>query len=53
VTELRHSVDAMRAVMFEGQTLASPDVLRDVLVLAGFCVLVIVAASATLRRTVA
>jgi len=50
---LTYAVDAMRAVMLEGQTLASPDVLRDVLVLAGFCVLVIVAASATLRRTVA
>lgn len=50
---LTYAVDALRAVMLEGQTLASSQVLLDVGVLAGFTVLVLLAGTATLRRTVA
>jgi ABC-2 type transport system permease protein len=53
VLPLTYAVDGLRAVMLEGQTLASMQVQVDVGVLAGFTLLVVVAASATLRRTVA
>jgi ABC-2 type transport system permease protein len=53
VLPLTYAVDALRAVMLEGRTLASSDLLVDLGVLAGFCVLVITAAAATLRREVA
>ena len=53
VLPLTYAVDALREVMLRGAGLDSGFVLRDVAVLAGFCVLVIVAASATLRREVA
>ena len=53
VLPLTYAVDALREVMLRGAGLDSGLVLRDVAVLAGFCVLVIVAASATLRREVA
>jgi ABC-2 type transport system permease protein len=53
VLPLTYAVDALRAVMLEGRTLASSDLLLDLGVIAGFCVLVLVAASATLRREVA
>ncbi len=50
---LTYAVDALRIVMLEGRGLASQALLLDLGVLAGFCLLVIVAASATLRREVA
>ncbi len=53
VLPLTYAVDALREVMLRGAGLDSGMVVRDVAVLAGFCVLVIVAASATLRREVA
>ncbi len=53
VLPLTYAVDALREVMLRGAGLDSSVVLRDVAVLVGFCVLVIVAASATLRREVA
>ena len=53
VLPLTYAVDAMRAIMLEGQSLASSDIVRDVLILAGFGLVVLVAASTTLRRTVA
>ncbi len=53
VLPLTYAVDALRAVMLEGRTLASGDLLLDLGVLAGFCAVVIVAAAATLRREVA
>jgi ABC-2 type transport system permease protein len=53
VLPLTYAVDALREVMLRGAGLDAGLVLRDVAVLAGFCVLVIVAASATLRREVA
>jgi ABC-2 type transport system permease protein len=53
VLPLTYAVDALRGVMLEGRTLASPTLQLDIGVLAVFCVLVMLAASATLRRTVA
>jgi ABC-2 type transport system permease protein len=50
---LTYAVDALRDVMLRGADLSTPDVVRDVAVLGGFCALVIVAAAATLRREVA
>jgi len=50
---LTYAVDALRAIMLEGANLASDVILRDVAVLAGFTVLMVVAAAATLRRRVA
>jgi ABC-2 type transport system permease protein len=50
---LTYAVDALRAVMLEGQSLASSQVLLDTAVLAAFVVVVLAAAGATLRRTVA
>jgi ABC-2 type transport system permease protein len=53
VLPLTYAVDALREVMLKGADLASEVVVRDVAVLAGFCLLAIVAAAATLRREVA
>ncbi|HLE59686.1 MAG TPA: ABC transporter permease [Candidatus Limnocylindria bacterium] len=53
VLPLTYAVDALRSVMLEGADLASGVVLTDVAVLAAFCVATILAAAATLRRTVA
>jgi ABC-2 type transport system permease protein len=53
VLPLTYAVDALRSVMLEGRGLGSDALLLDLGVLAGFCVLVIVAAAATLRREVA
>lgn len=53
VLPLTYAVEALRAIMLEGADLASEVILRDVAVLAGFTVLMIVAAAATLRRRVA
>ncbi|HEX2142179.1 MAG TPA: ABC transporter permease, partial [Candidatus Limnocylindria bacterium] len=50
---LTYAVDGLRAVMLEGRSLASTALLVDLGVLAGFCVLVIAAAAATLRREIA
>jgi ABC-2 type transport system permease protein len=53
VLPLTYAVDALREVMLRGADLATAVIQRDIAVLAGFCVLVIVAAAATLRREVA
>ena len=53
VLPLTYAVNGLRAVMLEGAGLASNGVLLDVAVLAAFCVATILAAAATLRRTVA
>ncbi len=53
VLPLTYAVDALRGVMLEGRTLASSALQLDLAVLAGFCLLVIAAAAATLRREVA
>jgi ABC-2 type transport system permease protein len=50
---LTYAVDALRDVMLRGADLGSADVVRDIVVLAAFCVVVILAAAATLRREVA
>lgn len=50
---LTYAVDALREVMLRGADLASSAVQLDLAVLAGFCLLVVVAAAATLRREVA
>jgi ABC-2 type transport system permease protein len=50
---LTYAVDALREVMLRGADLASSTVQLDVAVLAGFFVLAVVAAAATLRREVA
>ncbi|HEX5039179.1 MAG TPA: ABC transporter permease [Candidatus Limnocylindria bacterium] len=53
VLPLTYAVDALQEVMLRGADLSSATVQRDIAVLAGFCVLVIGAASLTLRREVA
>jgi ABC-2 type transport system permease protein len=53
VLPLTYAVNGLRAVMLEGAGLGSNGVLLDVAVLAAFCVATILAAAATLRRTVA
>ena len=53
VLPLTYAVDALREVMLRGADLASEAVQLDLAVLGGFCVLVIVAGAATLRRQVA
>lgn len=50
---LTYAVSALRAVMLQGATLASPALRADLAVLAGFCTLLIVLAALTLRRRVA
>lgn len=49
---LTYAVDALRSVMLEGRGLDSTALLVDLAVLAGFALLALLAASATLRRTV-
>lgn len=53
VLPLTYAVNGLRAVMLEGAGLGSSNVQLDVAVLAAFCVVTILAAAATLRRTVA
>jgi ABC-2 type transport system permease protein len=53
VLPLTYAVDALRDVMLRGADLASSSVQLDLAVLGGFCVLVVLAAAATLRREVA
>jgi ABC-2 type transport system permease protein len=53
VLPLTYAVSALRAVMIQGATLASPRLGFDLAVLAGFALLLIVLAAATLRRRVA
>ena len=53
VLPLTYAVDALREVMLRGADLATAAVQFDLAVLAGYCVLAILAASATLRREVA
>lgn len=53
VLPLTYAVDALREVMLRGADLAASSVQLDLAVLGGFCVLVIVAGAATLRREVA
>lgn len=53
VLPLTYAVNGLRSVMLEGAGLGSSTVLLDVAVLAVFCVATILAAAATLRRTVA
>ena len=50
---LTYAVDALREVMLRGADLASPSIQLDLAVLGGFCVVVVIAAAATLRREVA
>lgn len=50
---LTYAVDGLRLVMLEGRGLESASLLLDLGVLAGFAVLVLLAASMTLRREVA
>lgn len=53
VLPLTYAVDALREVMLRGADLAAASVQLDLAVLGGFCILVIVAGAATLRREVA
>jgi len=53
VLPLTYAVDALRDVMLRGADLTSASVQLDLAVLGGFCVLVVLAAAATLRREVA
>jgi ABC-2 type transport system permease protein len=53
VLPLTYAVDALKEVMLRGADLASASVQLDLAVLAAFCVIVVGAASLTLRREVA
>ncbi|HSM38872.1 MAG TPA: ABC transporter permease [Candidatus Limnocylindrales bacterium] len=53
VLPLTYAVDGLRAVMLEGRGLESATLLLDLAVLGGFAVLMLLAASLTLRREVA
>jgi ABC-2 type transport system permease protein len=53
VLPLTYAVDGLRNVMLKGAGLDSPSLQLDGAVVGGFCVLMIVAAGATLRRRVA
>ena len=53
VLPLTYAVDALRDVMLRGADLASSSVQLDLAVLGAFCVVVVLAAAATLRREVA
>ncbi|HEX6128333.1 MAG TPA: ABC transporter permease [Candidatus Limnocylindria bacterium] len=53
VMPLTYAVDGLKAIMLEGRGLESGGLLTDLAVLAGFAVLALLAASTTLRRTVA
>jgi ABC-2 type transport system permease protein len=50
---LTYAVDAMREVMLKGADLGSTVLVRDIGILGGFCLLVIIAAAGTLRREIA
>jgi len=52
VLPLTYAVDALRSVMLEGRGLETTSLVIDLVVLAGFAILALLAASATLRRTV-
>jgi len=52
VMPLTYAVDALRSVMLEGRGLGDTSLVIDLVVLAGFALLALLAASATLRRTV-
>jgi ABC-2 type transport system permease protein len=52
VMPLTYAVDALRSVMLEGRGLETTSLVIDLVVLAGFAILALLAASATLRRTV-
>ena len=53
VLPLTYAVDGMRDIMVKGADLTSPPLLLDAGVVAGFCILLIAAGSATLRRSLA
>ena len=53
VLPLTYAVSGLRDVMLKGADLTSPSLLLDVGVVAGFCVLLIAAGTATLRRRIA
>ena len=53
VLPLTYAVDGMRDIMVKGADLTSPPLLLDAGVVAGFCVLLIAAGTATLRRRLA
>jgi len=53
VLPLTYAVDGLRAVMIRGAGISSSALQLDLVVVAGFCVLVVVLASLTLRRRVA
>jgi ABC-2 type transport system permease protein len=53
VLPLTYAVYGMRDVMLKGSGLTSPALLLDALIVLGFCVLLIGAAGATLRRRIA
>jgi ABC-2 type transport system permease protein len=53
VLPLTYAVNGLRDVMLKGADLTWPSLQLDVVVVAGFCVLVIVASIATLRRRIA
>ena len=50
---LTYAVSALRAVMIQGATLATPGLRLDLAVMCGFCVLLISLAGVSLRRRVA
>src|SRR5207302_1371050 len=50
ILPLTYAVDGMRDIMVKGADLTSPSLLLDAGVVAGFCVLLIAAGTATLRR---
>jgi len=52
VLPLTYAVDGLKAVMLEGRGLESSNVAVDLAVLGGFALVVLIAASTTLRRTV-
>jgi ABC-2 type transport system permease protein len=53
VLPLTYAVNGMRDIMVQGADLTAPSLQLDAAVVAGFCILLIVAGSATLRRRVA
>jgi ABC-2 type transport system permease protein len=53
VLPLTYAVDALREVMLRGASLGSASIQLDLAVVGGFCLAVIIAAAATLRRQVA
>jgi hypothetical protein len=53
VLPLTYAVDGMRDIMVKGADLTWPSLELDAGVVAGFCILLIAAGTATLRRRVA